>query len=174
MNPLPTTRSAWLAEIRIALLDAIEAIPFGSLVGTPLGAADLFHFGPVTALKCRGIRATSRVLRKASEGALASYVATTDVEHGRALAPPVAFALTYLAAHFALDLVTEGEVAKLMNYIERHPRTITPSRGIVPARSRSSSSSPDVVIAQVPDTSRTRPLPRRSPPARTRSRNSAT
>lgn len=173
MKPLPTTRDAWLAEIRVAMLDATEAIPFGALVGTPLGASDLFHFGPVTALKSRGIRATSKVLRKASEGALASYVATTGAPTGRTLAPSVAFAFTYLAAHFALDLVTESEVTNLMHYIERNPRTITPSPGVRSPR-LPSSSSPRSAIARVPDTSGTLPRPRTAHPTRRRSNKAAT
>jgi hypothetical protein len=51
MNPLPTGREGWLIEIARALRDASEAIPFGPLVGASFGAAELFHLGPVIALK---------------------------------------------------------------------------------------------------------------------------
>ena len=45
MNPLPTSREAWLNEIARAFRDAIEAIPFGPLVGESFGADELFHLG---------------------------------------------------------------------------------------------------------------------------------
>jgi len=43
MTPLPTSREGWLIEIARALRDASEAIPFGLLVGTSFGAAELFQ-----------------------------------------------------------------------------------------------------------------------------------
>src|SRR5262245_22089151 len=61
MNPLPTSREAWLNEIARALRDAAEAIPFGPLVGASFGADELFHLGPVTALKFRGMRRSKRI-----------------------------------------------------------------------------------------------------------------
>jgi hypothetical protein len=70
MNPLPTSREAWLTEIARALRDSSEAIPFGPLAGASFGAAELFHLGPVTALKFRGIRRSKRVLRQITEAAL--------------------------------------------------------------------------------------------------------
>jgi hypothetical protein len=46
---------------------------------------------------------------------------TTSEDAGSLTDPRVAFAFTYLASHFALNLLTERQVAKLMDYIETHP-----------------------------------------------------
>ena len=121
MNPLPKGREDWLIEIARAVRDASEAIPFGPLVGAAFGAAELFHLGPVTALKFRGMRRSKRVVHEITEAALASYVATESEGSGSLKDSRVAFAFTYLASHFVLDLLTEQQVAELMDYIESHP-----------------------------------------------------
>jgi len=125
MTPLPTSREGWLIEIARALRDASEAIPFGPLVGASFGAAELFHLGPVIAFKFRGMRRSKRVLREIEEAALASYVTTASEGSGSLKDSRVAFAFTYLASHFALDLLTEKEVAELMDYIESHPDALS-------------------------------------------------
>jgi hypothetical protein len=125
MNPLPSSREAWLNEIARALRDAAEAIPFGPLAGAAsFGTAELFHLGPVTAFKYRGIRRSKRALREITEAALASYVATESEGSGSLTDPRVAFAFTYLTSHFALNLLTEEQVAELMDYIESHPEAL--------------------------------------------------
>jgi len=124
MNPLPTSREAWLNEIAGALRDAAEAIPFGPLVGASFGVGELFHLGPVTALKFRGIRRSKRIEREITEAALGSYVVTESAGAGSLTDPRVAFAFTYLASHFALNLLTEQQVAELMDYIESHPQAL--------------------------------------------------
>jgi hypothetical protein len=124
MNPLPTSREAWLNEIARALRDASEAIPFGPVVGASFGAGELFHLGPVTALKFRGMRRSKRIAREITEAALASYVATESAGSGSLRDPRVAFAFTYLTSHFALNLLTERQVAELMDYIESHPEAL--------------------------------------------------
>jgi hypothetical protein len=53
MNPLPTSREAWLNEMAAALRFAGDAISFGPLVAASFGASELFHLGPLTALKFR-------------------------------------------------------------------------------------------------------------------------
>jgi hypothetical protein len=121
MNPLPTSREAWLNEIAGALRDAAEAIPFGPLVGASFDAAELFHLGPLTALKCRGIRRSKRIEREITEAALGSYVLCESEGEGSLADPRVAFAFTYLASHFALNLLSELQVAELMDYIESPP-----------------------------------------------------
>ena len=125
MNPLPTGREGWLIEIARALRDASEAIPFGPLAGASFGAAELFHLGPVIALKFRGMRRSKRAMREITEAALASYVATASEGSGSLTDSRVAFAFTYLASHFALDLLTEQQVAELMDYIESHPDSLS-------------------------------------------------
>jgi hypothetical protein len=124
MNPLPTSREAWLNEIAGALRDAAEAIPFGRLLGTPFGAAQLFHLGPLTAFKFRGIRRTKRIEREITEAAIGSYVVNESEGEGSLTDPRVAFAFTYLASHFALDLLSEEQVGELMDYIESHPEAL--------------------------------------------------
>ena len=125
MNPLPTSREAWLNEIARALRDASEAIPFGPLAGASLGADELFHLGPVTALKYRGMRRSKRTARDITEAALASYVATSSEGSGSLTDPRVAFAFTYLTSHFVLNLLTEQQVAELMDFIESHPEALS-------------------------------------------------
>jgi hypothetical protein len=126
MNPLPTGREGWLSEIARALRDAAEAIPFGPLVGASFGADELFHLGPVTALKFRGMRRSKRIEREITEAALGSYVVVTESKGAGSLTDPrVAFAFTYLASHFALNLLTEQQVAELMDYIESHPDALS-------------------------------------------------
>jgi hypothetical protein len=75
----------------------------------------------VTALKFRGMRRSKRAVREITEAALASYVATASEGSGSLTDSRVAFAFTYLTSHFALDLLTEQQVAELMDYIESHP-----------------------------------------------------
>jgi hypothetical protein len=124
MNPLPIGREAWLNEIAGAFRDAADAIPFGPLVGASFGTAELFHLGPLTALKFGGIRRSKRIEREITEAALGSYVVNESKGEGSLTHPRVAFAFTYLASHFALDLLTEQQVAELMDYIESHPEAL--------------------------------------------------
>ena len=124
MNPIPTSREAWLNELARALRDASEAIPFGPFVGAWFGPGELFHLGPVTALKFRGMRRSKRTAREITEAALASYVATESEGSGSLTDPRIAFAFTYLTSHFALNLLTEQQVAELMDYIESHPEAL--------------------------------------------------
>jgi hypothetical protein len=125
MNPLPTSREAWLKEIARAFRDAAEAIPFGPLAGGSFGTAELFHLGPETAAKFRGVRLSKRAMRAIKEAALASYVATAREGVGSLTDHRVAFAFTYLTSHFALNLLTERQVAELMDYIENHPEALS-------------------------------------------------
>jgi hypothetical protein len=124
MKALPNSREDWLQEIGRAFRDAAEAIPFGPPAGVAFGPGELFHPGPVTALKIRGIRRSRQVVSQMTEAVLASFVATTS-EDGRALRDPrVAFAFTYLTSHFALGILAEEGVIQLMDYIEGHPEAI--------------------------------------------------
>jgi hypothetical protein len=125
MNRLPTSREAWLNEIARALRDASEAIPFGPLVGALFGSDKLFHLGPLTALKFRGIRRSKRTAHEITGAALASYAATESEGSGSLRDPRVAFAFTYLTSHFALNLLTKQQVAELMDYIESHPEALS-------------------------------------------------
>jgi hypothetical protein len=54
---------------------------------------------------------------------LANYVANSDPEsfgHGLERKPILAFAVCYVAAHLALDLLDEQEAEAVLNYCEEH------------------------------------------------------
>ena len=58
-----------------------------------------------------------------TEVALANYVVNSDpegVNHGLEKRPLLAFALCYVAAHLALDLVDEREAGMILTYCEEH------------------------------------------------------
>ena len=75
------------------------------------------------------MRRTKRIAREITEAALASYVATASEGTGSLTDPRVAFAFTYLTSHFALNLLTEQQVAGLMDYIEGHPEALRVNLG---------------------------------------------
>ncbi len=57
---LPCTPEGWLLEIRLAIKDAREAGPFGTLVGERITDANLFHLAPLVCLKFRGRKLVGR------------------------------------------------------------------------------------------------------------------
>ena len=70
--------------------------------------------------------------------ALANYVVNSDpdgVDHGLEAKPLMAFALCYVTAHLALDLVDEQQAEAILDYCEEHLEEMT----MEPARSGSSS-----------------------------------
>ena len=71
-------------------------------------------------LKFRGIKRTRRLLQKATDDALASYVATKDQIPEVLSVPQLAFAFAYLASHFGLDLLDEKQVEAVMEYVEQN------------------------------------------------------
>ncbi len=76
-KPLPSAPAEWMKEIAAAYLDAEEAIPFGPAAGVTLTKKDLFHMAPAVCLKFRGLEQKKNI-KKVSEAALNSYVATLD------------------------------------------------------------------------------------------------
>lgn len=124
MTPIPKTPAAWIAEIRAAQLDAAGAIPFGPFVGVELGVGHLFHLAPVTALKFRGLAFTRRNLKRATDAALSSYVATTSESPELARFPTVCFAFAYLASHYGLDLLSGAQVNRVMDHIADDPAAL--------------------------------------------------
>ena len=120
----PKCKSEWIAEIAEAYHDAQEAIPFGPITGQLIEERDLFYFAPAVCLKFRGIKRTKRNLKKATDGALSSYVASKDLVGPILDDPHVSFAFCYLASHFALDLVDEMEINDIMEYIEGHRKEL--------------------------------------------------
>lgn len=122
-NP-PTTPEAWLHEIRVAYADAREAIPFGPAVGQPFGERELFHLAPAVALKFRGIPSSKATLRRATEAALSSYVASREAQGSGLSDPRLSFAFCYLASHYGLGLVDMAVVESVMEFLERNVESL--------------------------------------------------
>lgn len=135
-NPVPATPEDWLIEIAAAYQDAREAIPFGPLVDYPFGEAELFHLAPAVTLKFRGLPRSSRRSGRATEAALASYVANREDNPGVFKSPHLALAFCYLASHYGLGLVSAARVDDLMEYVvDRRKdlgRLINPGRKPIP------------------------------------------
>lgn len=121
---IPQTKSEWIEEIAEAYSDAEEAIPFGKFVGEHIEDKDLFHTAPGICLKFRGIKRTKAKLKKTTEAALSSYVATKDFLGHILDDPHISFAFCYLASHFALDLIDNQKVNEIMDYIEAHRKKL--------------------------------------------------
>ena len=122
-RPLPSTSAGWLAEIKSAIADAQGANPFGLLTGHTVTDADLFHLAPLVALKFRGRRLRGPEAKRVTETALANYVVNSDpdgIDHGLEARPLLAFALCYVTAHLALDLLDERRAEVILTYCEEH------------------------------------------------------
>lgn len=120
----PTKPDKWLQEIRLAIADAREAVPFGDLIGEPITDANLFHLAPLVCLKFRGLDHRDEKLRqKVTEGALVNYIANSSpdgVDHGLGQRPLMGFAVCYITAHFVLDLINEQQAESVLNYCDEH------------------------------------------------------
>jgi hypothetical protein len=119
----PRTVAGWFKEIRLAIADAREAKPFGLLIGEPITDANLFHMAPLVCLKFRGRKLVGREASRVTETALANYVVNSNperVDHGLESKPLLAFAVCYVTAHLALDLVDERKAEAILNYCEEH------------------------------------------------------
>jgi hypothetical protein len=122
--PVPKTLQSWLTEIATGYNDALEALPFAELMGQKASEKDLFQLAPSICLKLRGLPKTKKLEAKAKEAALSTYVAT-ESHYPEVLANPhIAFALAYLASHYGLDLLTENEVAEIMDSIAQEQRQL--------------------------------------------------
>lgn len=120
-RPLPKKPSEWFEEIKVAIGDAAEAVPFGPLAGAEVTPANLFHLAPLVCLKFRGRKLKGREADRVIKVALANYVANSNpsgVDHGLDQRPLMAFVLCYVAAHLALDLVDEEEAGAILTYCE--------------------------------------------------------
>lgn len=117
---LPNTPAAWFAEIKLAIADARQAKPFSQIEITD---ANLFHLAPLVALKFRGRKIRGEEAKRVTETALANYVVNSDpdgIDHGLEARPILAFALCYVAAHLAIDLLDESQAEKILVYCEKH------------------------------------------------------
>ena len=122
-RPIPRTVAGWFKEIKLAIADAREAEPFGELIGQPITDANLFHLAPLVCLKFRGRKLVGREADRVTKTALANYVVNSDpdgVDHGLESKPLLAFAVCYVTAHLALDLVDEKQAEAILNYCEEH------------------------------------------------------
>ena len=122
-RPIPHTVAGWLKEIKLAIADAREAEPFGILIGEPVTNADLSHLAPLVCLKFRGRKLVGREAARVTKTALANYVVNSDpngVDHGLESKPLLAFAVCYVTAHLALDLLDEKRAEAILNYCEDH------------------------------------------------------
>jgi hypothetical protein len=122
--PPPTTPDEWLKEIKLAIADARETIPFGLLTGQQITDANLFHLAPMVCLKFRGLDHRDEDLRKkVTEGALANYVANSDpdgIDHGLESRPLLAFAVCYVTAHYVLDMIDDEQTSTALNYCDEN------------------------------------------------------
>ena len=122
-RPVPRSVAGWFKEIKLAIADAREAEPFGQLIGQPITDANLFHLAPLVCLKFRVRKLVGREADPVTETALADYVVNSDpdeVDHGLESKPLLAFAVCYVTAHLALDLVDEKRAEAILNYCEEH------------------------------------------------------
>jgi hypothetical protein len=122
-RPMPSTPFEWFEEIQLAIADAREAEPFGLMIGAEITDANLFHLAPLVCLKFRGKKRKGPEANRVIKLALANYVANSDpegVNHGLEHRPLMSFALCYVAAHLALDLVDEQEAEAILVFCEDH------------------------------------------------------
>ena len=101
------------------MLDACDTEPFGILTGHPITDANLFHLAPLICLKFRGRKTRGAEAKRVIETALANYVVNSD-QHGLKSRPMLAFALCYVGAHLALDLLNEQDADAILTYCEEH------------------------------------------------------
>ena len=136
----PKTPEAWIVEIAAAYQDAADAIPFRPIAGEPFGQTHLFQLAPAVAVNFRGRGGSTRVLAKATDAALASYVANRGRHGGVLRQRHLAFAFSYLAAHWGLGLLTARQVDTIMIDIEQNRpvlsrlvRSTKPNKRLQPA-----------------------------------------
>jgi hypothetical protein len=123
LRRLPQTQAQWFEEIRIALADASDSKPFGILTGHPITDGTLFHLAPLVCLQFRGCKTKGAEADRVTKTALANYVVNSDpdgIDHGLRSKPMLAFAVCYVGAHLALDLLNEQEAEIILNYCEEH------------------------------------------------------
>ena len=102
INPIPSDLTAWLNEVGIAFQDAKEALPFSNGQFTE---KDLFHLSSMVCLKFRGIKSSKSNLKRATEAALSSYVATKENAEDLFDVPQMSFTFCYVASHLGLGLL---------------------------------------------------------------------
>lgn len=119
-NPIPVSPQSWLKEIAKAYLDAIEILPFGKLTGQRIDRKNLYQLGPAICIKFRGVRNSKDNLKKATDAALYSFVASEKLVGKLFDTAQVSFAFCYLASHYGLGILDEKTLDKNFDYIEKH------------------------------------------------------
>ena len=119
-NKIPQNKQAWLEEIAKAYIDAYKAIPFGIFVDHEINPENLFHLAPSVCLKFRGIQNTKKNLKKATDAALASHLATEQIVSDLFDIPQMAFAFAYVTSHYGLGLIDQATSTELLDYIENN------------------------------------------------------
>ena len=117
---IPGSAKEWLIEVSEAYKDAEEAIPFGPSAGVDITERELFHIAPSVCIKSRGLSRSKKNIKKATEAALSSYVATEELPDGITKNPYLSFAFSYIASHYGLDLIQENEANEVIQYVEDH------------------------------------------------------
>ena len=122
-RPLPLTTAGWFKEIKLAIADARGVDSPDDLIGQSVNNVNLFHLAPLVCLKFRGRKLVGPEANRVTETALANYVVNSDpdgVDHGLESKPLLAFAVCYVTAHLALDLIDEKRAEEILNYCEEH------------------------------------------------------
>jgi hypothetical protein len=117
-NTIPNSPQDWLYEIVQAYQDAYETLLVGKLTGTKIMREDLFQLSPAVCLKFRGIEKSEENLKKATDAALSSYVATKENIGDLFDIPQMSFAFCYLASHFGLGLIDGTTLSEIMEFVE--------------------------------------------------------
>ena len=123
-TPIPECVEAWLDEIVTAYRDAAEALPFGSLVDHDMTESDLFHLAPAVCIKFRKLKTSAANLKRATDAALSSYVASSEIEGDMLDRPQVAFAFCYIASHFGLGLIDEATASQILDHVADNADTL--------------------------------------------------
>jgi hypothetical protein len=117
-NTIPSSSQDWLNEIAQAYQDAYETLSVGKFTETKITKEDLFQLSPAVCLKFRGIEKSDENLKKATDAALSSYVATKENVGDLFDIPQMSFAFSYLASHFGLGLIEESTLSEIMGFVE--------------------------------------------------------
>lgn len=119
-NKMLQSMREWMDEIINAYGDAAEAIPFGPAVNVEITARELFHLAPLVCIKFRDVERMSKKLKIVTEAAMSSYVANENV-HGDTLEHSImAFALCYIAGHYALGLLDPKQSEDILIFMGKH------------------------------------------------------
>jgi hypothetical protein len=129
MNPIPTTNSAWLDEVRNAFAEASKALPFQKLLGKNANPALFPFIASSLCAKYRGLPISGQEFDNAKEVTLASYEASA-VYHAKSFeVPEVSFAFCYVACHYGYRLISEAETGRILgDLMDRADVLLTPPK----------------------------------------------